>query len=164
LININAVDRILSPVDRAIRLNDVCGRVSMHKLIRNMAAVFICSAFGTANLANSAPGAHGGGAGIAHGAGGGGMAHIGGGEGFRGGGFVHGGGGFHGGEFHGRLRGFRGFYGGGVGPYPYSWYGDYYGDYDPYPFYEENYPDCHFVWVKRTVKHKAVQRGIWTCS
>ena len=134
----------------------------MHRLISNVAVVFICSAFGTANLANGAPAAHAGGAGIAHG--GAGVPHMGAG-GFRrggGGGFVRGGGGFRGGELHGGLRGFRGFHGRGVGPdlYPYSWYGDY----DPYPFYEEDYPDCQFVWGKRTVKHKAIQRGVWTCS
>jgi hypothetical protein len=73
---------------------------------------------------------------------------------------ARGGGVFHGGRFHG----FRGFYG---GVYPYSLFGYprySYGGYFPYSIYEDNEPDCDFVWVKRTVKHKTVRRGIWTCS
>jgi hypothetical protein len=65
------------------------------------------------------------------------------------------------GRFHG---GFPGFY---RGLYPYSLFGypGYrYGGYFPYSLYEDDGPDCRFVWVKRTVKHKVVQRGIWTCS
>ena len=73
-------------------------------------------------------------------------------------------GGFH--SFHGQLHhGVRGFYGGGV--YPYSLFGypnDGYGGYYPYSIYEDGSPDCDFVWVKRTVKHKIVQRGVWKCS
>ena len=63
----------------------------------------------------------------------------------------------------GHVYGFRGFY---RGLYPYSLFGypNYsYGGYYPYSVYENAEPDCDFVWVKRTVKHKTVRRGIWTC-
>ena len=66
--------------------------------------------------------------------------------------------------FHGHSHGLRGFYG---GLYPYSLFGypgSVYGGYYPYSIYDDNGPDCDFVWVKRAVKHKAVGRGIWTCS
>ena len=75
----------------------------------------------------------------------------------RGVGFARGAGGFH--AFHG----FRGFYG---GLYPYSLFGyphSAYGGYYPYSVYEDNEPDCDFVWGKRTAKHKIARRGIWTC-
>jgi hypothetical protein len=68
-------------------------------------------------------------------------------------------GGARGGHFHG----FRGFY---RGLYPYSLFGypNYsYGGYYPYSLYNDAEPDCDFVWVNRTVKHKIVRRGIWTC-
>jgi hypothetical protein len=76
------------------------------------------------------------------------------------GGFGHGGGAFHHGLYG--LHGLHGFYGGGI--YPYSLLGGYYPRYYPYSFYEDDGPDCDFVWVKRTVKHKIAQHGIWTCS
>jgi hypothetical protein len=63
------------------------------------------------------------------------------------------------GLFHSGLHGFRGFCGGGI--YPYSLLGCYprylHGSYYPYSFYEDDAPDCDFVWVNRTVKHKIVQ-------
>jgi hypothetical protein len=62
----------------------------------------------------------------------------------------------------GFVHGLHGFYGGGI--YPYSLLGGYYPRYYPYSFYEDDGPDCDFVWVKRTVKHKIAQRGIWRCS
>ena len=71
-----------------------------------------------------------------------------------------GGGGARGGHFHG----FHGFY---RGLYPYSLFGypNYsYGGYYPYSLYNDAEPDCDFVWVKRTVKHKTIQRGVWKCS
>jgi hypothetical protein len=70
---------------------------------------------------------------------------------------------FHGvGQFH---HGLRGFYGGGVYPYSLFGYPNYsYGGYYPYSIYEDSSPDCDFVWVKRTVKHKTIQRGVWKCS
>jgi hypothetical protein len=75
-------------------------------------------------------------------------------------------GGFH--AFHGAgpfHHGWRGFYGGGVYPYSLFGYPDHgYGGYYPYSIYEDSSPDCDFVWVKRTVKHKTVQRGVWKCS
>jgi hypothetical protein len=111
----------------------------MHKLMRGVAAALICATFG---MADSSPAAAAG----------------------RGVGFAGGGGAFHGaGEFH-RFHGFRGFY---RGIYPYSLFGypNYsYGGYYPYSVYEDVEPDCDFVWVKRTAKHKVVRRGIWTCS
>jgi hypothetical protein len=117
----------------------------MHRLISGVAAALICSAFALANPSIAAAAGRVGG-GFARG---GGAFHA-----------FHGGGGFH--AFHGGggFHGFHGFYGGGIGLYPYSLYGGYY----PYSLYEDDYPDCHFVWVKRTVKHKIVGRGIWTCS
>ncbi len=63
----------------------------------------------------------------------------------------------------GRLGGFHGFY---RGLYPYSLFGYprySYGGYYPYSLYEDEGPNCRFVW-KRTAKRKTVQRGIWTCS
>ena len=70
---------------------------------------------------------------------------------------------FHGvGQFH---HGLRGFYGGGVYPYSLFGYPNYgYGGDFPYSIYEDSSPDCDFVWVKRTVKHKTIQRGVWKCS
>jgi hypothetical protein len=69
------------------------------------------------------------------------------------------------GLFHSGLHGFRGFCGGGI--YPYSLLGCYprylYGSYYPDSFYEDEGPDCDFVWVNRTVKHNIVRRGIWRC-
>jgi hypothetical protein len=116
----------------------------MHKLL-SVAAVLICSIFGMAHSANSAMMGHG----------------I---------GFAHAGvGGFHslhgGGPFYSGHRGFNGFY---RGLYPYTLFGypNYYsyGGYYPYSIYEDVGPDCRFVWVKRTVKHKTIERGIWRCS
>ena len=68
---------------------------------------------------------------------------------------------FHGGgRFHG---GFHGFY---RGLYPYTLFGypNYgYGGYYPYsPYYQDNEPNCDFVWSNRTTKRKG--RGVWTCS
>jgi hypothetical protein len=113
----------------------------VHRIISALAAVLLCVAFAVANPSGAAAFGHGG---FGHG-----------GFAFRGGGF----GGFH--AFHGGFgfRGLRGFYGGGYyAPY-------FYGDY-PYSLYEDedDEPDCHFVWVKRTVKHRIVRHGIWTCS
>jgi hypothetical protein len=51
-------------------------------------------------------------------------------------------------EFH-ALHGLRGFY----GLYPYTLFG--------YP-YQDNEPNCDFVWTNRSSKHKG--RGVWTCS
>jgi hypothetical protein len=47
--------------------------------------------------------------------------------------------------------------------YPYTQFGypNYHWNY--YPRYR-HYPNCDFVWPKATAKHKASQRGIWTCS
>jgi hypothetical protein len=110
-----------------------------------LAAVLFCAAFAVANPSAAAAFGRGGFA-------------------FHGGGF----GGFR--TFHGglRFRGFHGFYGGGI--YPYSLLGGYYprylyGNYYSYPYsvYEDDEPDCHFVWVKRTVRHRLVRHGIWTC-
>jgi hypothetical protein len=129
----------------------------MHKLISGLAAVLICSACGIADVANSAP--------FGRGAAGAGLA--------RSGGVFHGAGGFHGvgqfhgvAQFHGGFHGVRGFYGRGLYPYTLFGYPNYhsYGGYYPYSIYEDSSPDCDFVWIKRTVKHKIVQRGIWTCS
>ena len=119
----------------------------MHKLISGVAAGLLCSMFTLANPSIAAAFGRGGG-GFGHGGGGG--FHGGGGGGFHG---FHGGGGFRG--FHG--GGFRGFYGGGIGLYPY-------GDYYPYSLYEDDDPDCRFVWVRQAVRHRIVRRGIWTCS
>ena len=64
-------------------------------------------------------------------------------------------------EFH-ALHGLRGFY----GLYPYTLFGypNYrYGGYYPYSFYyQDNEPNCDFVWTNRSSKHKG--RGVWTCS
>jgi hypothetical protein len=106
---------------------------SMHKLITVVAAVILCSAFAPAE-----PAAARGGFGY-------------------GGGF-HGGGVFHGG--FGEFHGLHGFYG---GLYPYSLLRGYYPGIYPYSAYEDDGPDCDFVWVKRTVNHKIVPRGIWKC-
>jgi hypothetical protein len=64
--------------------------------------------------------------------------------------------GFH--AFHG-LRGFYGLY-----PYTLFGYPNYrYGGYYPNSFYyQDNEPDCDFVWTNRASKHKG--RGVWTCS
>ena len=63
--------------------------------------------------------------------------------------------------FH-AYHGFRGFY----GLYPYTLFGypNYrYGSYYPYSYYyQDNEPNCDFVWSKRTAKHKST--GRWTCS
>jgi hypothetical protein len=120
----------------------------MHRIIGVLAALGLCAAFAVANPSGAAAFGHGGG-GFGHGWGGG----------------FHGGfGGFHGGfgGFHGGLgfHGFRGFYGGYGGGY-YAPYFD--GDDYPYSLYEDEGPDCHFVWVRRTVNHRVVRHGIWTC-
>jgi hypothetical protein len=64
--------------------------------------------------------------------------------------------GFH--AYHGP----RGFY----GLYPYTLFGypNYrYGGYYPNSFYyQDNEPDCDFVWAHRLSKRKG--RGVWTCS
>jgi hypothetical protein len=64
-------------------------------------------------------------------------------------------------EFH-AYRGLRGFY----GLYPYTLFGypNYrYGGYYPFsPYYQDNEPNCDFVWANRTTKRKG--RGVWTCS
>jgi hypothetical protein len=77
------------------------------------------------------------------------------------GGFAHSGGGFHG--FHSGFGGFHGFHGFYGGLYPYSLLRGYYPGNYPYSVYEDDGPDCDFVWVKRTVNHKIVRRGIWKC-
>jgi hypothetical protein len=118
---------------------------SMNRFMRGMAAVFVCSTFGAADWANSAP--IGGGTAATGVARPGRVFH----------GPVHA---FHGG---GQFYGFHGFY----RLYPYTLFGypNYYsGSYYPYPFSEGDYPDCNFVWGKPTAKHKALQRGVWTCS
>jgi hypothetical protein len=73
--------------------------------------------------------------------------------------------------FHGRVGGFHAFHGGfrgfNRGLYPYTLFGYpryNYGGYFPYSIYEDDGPDCRFEWPKRTAKHKAAQRGVWTCS
>jgi hypothetical protein len=67
--------------------------------------------------------------------------------------------GFHG--YH-RFHGPYGFY----GLYPYTLFGypNYrYGGYYPNSFYyQDNEPNCDFVWANRTTKRKG--RGVWTCS
>jgi len=64
-------------------------------------------------------------------------------------------------EFH-EYHGLRGFY----GLYPYTLFGypNYrYGGYYPFsPYYQDNEPNCDFVWANRTTKRKG--RGVWTCS
>ena len=64
-------------------------------------------------------------------------------------------------EFH-AYHGLRGFY----GLYPYTLFGypNYrYGGYYPFsPYYQDNEPNCDFVWANRTTKRKG--RGVWTCS
>jgi hypothetical protein len=67
-----------------------------------------------------------------------------------------GGHGFH--AFHG-LRGFYGLY-----PYTLFGYPNYqYGGYYPSSlYYQDNEPNCDFVWANRTTKRKG--RGVWTCS
>jgi hypothetical protein len=122
LINIKVPGRILSPGRRG----GTAGGFSMHKFMSGVAAVLICSAFGMAGVANSAP------FGRAHGAAG--------------------------------LRGYHGYY---RGLYPYTLFG--YPNYNsywgyPYSLYQDDSPDCRFEWPKRTVKHKTIQRGVWTCS
>jgi hypothetical protein len=65
-------------------------------------------------------------------------------------------------------RGAHGFHGprGFYGLYPYTLFGypNYrYGGYYPYSFYyQDNEPDCDFVWTNRASKRKG--RGVWTCS
>jgi hypothetical protein len=112
----------------------------MHKLMGGLTAVLLCSAFALTDSPLAA--ARG-----------------------LGGGFARGAGGFH--AFHGAgpfHHGSRGFYGGGIYPYSLFGYPNYlYGGYYPYSIYEDSSPDCDFVWVKRTVKHKIVQRGVWKC-
>jgi hypothetical protein len=60
------------------------------------------------------------------------------------------------------YHGLRGFY----GLYPYTLFGypNYrYGGYYPFsPYYQDNEPNCDFVWANRTTKRKG--RGVWTCS
>jgi len=60
------------------------------------------------------------------------------------------------------FHGLRGFY----GRYPYTLFGypNYrYGGYYPGSFYyQDNEPNCDFVWANRTTKRKG--RGVWTCS
>jgi hypothetical protein len=63
----------------------------------------------------------------------------------------------------GHFHGFHGFY---RGLYPFSLFGYpryAYGGYYPYSLYGDTEPDCDFVWVDRTLKHKIARRGIWTC-
>jgi hypothetical protein len=63
----------------------------------------------------------------------------------------------------GRFGGFHGYY---RGLYPYNLFGYprySYGGYYPYGLYQDDGPNCRFVW-KRTTKRTAVQRGIWTCT
>ena len=65
-------------------------------------------------------------------------------------------------SYHG-YPGYPGYY---WGLYPntlfgYPNYNSYWGY--PYSLYEDD-SGCRFEWPKRTVKHKAVQRGVWTCS
>jgi hypothetical protein len=109
----------------------------MHKLISVVAAVIVCSAFALAQPVAAR------------------------------GGFAHSGGGFHGfhggGVFHSGFGGFHGFHGFYGGLYPYSLLRGYYPGNYPYSVYEDDGPDCDFVWVKRTVNHKIVRRGIWKC-
>jgi hypothetical protein len=64
--------------------------------------------------------------------------------------------GFH--AFHG-LRGFYGLY-----PYTLFGYPNYhFGGYYPYSFYyQDNEPNCDFVWANRTTKRKG--KGVWKCS
>ena len=116
----------------------------MHKFMSSVAAVLIGSGFGMAEIANSAPIGR---AGAGHGPG---VASA--------PGVSHPAGGVH--TFHG----YHGFY---RGLYPYTLFG--YPNYNsywgyPYSLYEDDSPDCRFEWPKRTVKHKPVQRGVWTCS
>jgi hypothetical protein len=116
----------------------------MHRFMSGVAAVLLCSMFGMADLANGAP--MGGGGGFGH-------VGVGGFHSFRGVG-----------GFYGGFRGYNGFY---RGLYPYTLFGypNYYsyGGYYPYSSYGDVGPDCHFVWVKRTVKRKTIERGIWRC-
>jgi hypothetical protein len=129
----------------------------MHKFMSSMAAVVIGSAFGMAEVVNSAPiGRAGAGhspgvasaPGVSHPAGG-----------------VHA---FHGVGYAG-LRSFHGYHGyPGYyrGLYPYTLFG--YPNYNsywgyPYSLYEDD-SGCRFEWPKRTSNHKTAQRGVWTCS
>ena len=145
----------------------------MHKLLSGVAAVLMCLVFGMTDFADSAP--IGRGVGVMHG--GVGAFHPGVGAFHPGvGGFHPGIGGFHPGigGFHPGIGGYHAFRGVGAfhgfyrGLYPYTLFGypNYYsygGYYPYYSNYEDYGPDCHFVWVKRTVKHKTVERGIWRC-
>ena len=68
-------------------------------------------------------------------------------------------------SYHG-YPGYPGYPGYYWGLYPntlfgYPNYNSYWGY--PYSLYEDD-SGCRFEWPKRTVKHKAVQRGVWTCS
>ena len=135
----------------------------MHKFMSGVAAVLICSALGTAGAADSAPigragAGHGPGVarapGVSHPAGG---VHA-----------FHGVGQFHpAGQLYSGYRGLHGYHGFYRGLYPYTLFGypnynSYWGN--PYSLYEDDSSDCRFEWPKRTVNHKTVQRGIWTCS
>jgi hypothetical protein len=149
LINIKMLGRILSAGRHGIR----AGGFSMHKFMSGVAAVLI-SAFGMAGAADSAPIGR---AGAGPGAGG---LHA-----------FHGAGQFHApGQSHAARQfrpGFHGYHGFYRGLYPYTLFG--YPNYNsywgyPYSLYDDDSPDCRFEWPKRTVKHKTVQRGVWTCS
>ena len=64
------------------------------------------------------------------------------------------------------LRSYHGYPGYYWGAYPYTLFGypnyhSYWGY--PYSLYEDD-SGCRFEWPKRTANHKAVQRGVWTCS
>jgi hypothetical protein len=129
----------------------------MHKLMSSVAAVLIGSAFGMAEVTDGAPIGR---AGAGHGAG---VASA--------PGVSHPAGGVHAfdgaGQLHAGFRSYHGYGGFYRGLYPYTLFG--YPNYNsywgyPYSLYEDGSPDCLFEWPKRTVKHKAVQRGVWTCS
>jgi hypothetical protein len=140
----------------------------MHKFMSSVAAILIGSAFGMAEIANSAPIGR---AGAGHGpgvAGAPGVSHPGSGvhafhgighPGFRS---------FHGYPGYPGYPGYTGYFGypGYWGLYPntlfgYPNYNSYWGY--PYSLYEDD-SGCRFEWPKRTGKLKTVQRGVWTCS
>jgi hypothetical protein len=139
----------------------------MQKFIGGVAVVLIGSAFGLAEIANSAPigragAGHGPGVasapGVSRPAGGLHAFHGVGHAGFRS---------FHGYSGYPDYSGYPGYPGYYWGLYPntlfgYPNYNSYWGY--PYSLYEDGSSDCRFEWPKRGAKHKSVQRGVWTCS
>jgi hypothetical protein len=141
----------------------------MYKFMSGVAAVLICSAFGMAEVANSAPIVRAGagpGPGVGHAAG---VMHSAAGlHAFQGTGQFHPPGqSYAARQLHPGFRSFHGYHGFYRGLYPYTLFG--YPNYNsywgyPYSLYEDDSPDCRFEWPNRTVKRKSAQRGVWTCS